>query len=200
MTIPRRLAALVAIAGHRGRLQQLRGGERPADRSARRVRPAERHGGIIPGPDQPISDVPGKPHVDPGPGGATLVTPKPGQLDIHPVSLESIAASVDGRHVVVTAFWWSGVEPCNTLDTIVVAQGAGTFTITLREGHGPGEVACIDLAQLKATHIDLGDLEPGTLHGRRRRRRDRAGRRSRCPDRTPLGLTGHRYAVGPTSG
>ena len=41
--------------------------------------------------------------------------------------------------------------------------GRGTsFTITLREGHGPGEVACIDLAQLKATRIDLGDLEPGT--------------------------------------
>ncbi len=69
---------------------------------------------------------------------------------------------MDGRHVVLTAFWWSGVEPCSTLDTIVVAQGVGTFTITLREGHGPGEVACIDLAQLKATHIDLGDLEPGT--------------------------------------
>jgi ABC-type transport system substrate-binding protein len=134
----------------------------PSDPRATTPAPSDSGGGIIPGPDQPISDVPGKPHIDPGPGGATLVTPKPGQLDIHPVSLDSIAASVDGRHVVLTAFWWSGVEPCSTLDTIVVAQGVGTFTITLREGHGPGEVACIDLAQLKATHIDLGDLEPGT--------------------------------------
>ena len=118
--------------------------------------------GIIAGPDEPVTDVPGKPHVDPGPGGATLVTPKPGQLDIHPVSLESIAATVDGRRVVLTAFWTSGVEPCYTLDTIVVARGEGSFTITLREGHGPGDVACIELAQLKATRIDLGDLEPGT--------------------------------------
>ena len=64
--------------------------------------------------------------------------------------------------MVLTAFWWSGVEPCNTLDTVVVAERGTSFTITLREGHGPGEVACIDLAQLKATRIDLGDLEPGT--------------------------------------
>jgi hypothetical protein len=34
--------------------------------------------------------------------------------------------------------------------------------LALREGHGPGEIACIDLAQLKATRIDLGDLEPGS--------------------------------------
>ena len=162
MTILRRLAALVAIAAILAACSSSgAAGAPPTDPPAASAPPSA-SGGIIPGPDQPISDVPGKPHVDPGPGGATLVTPKPGQLDIHPVSLESIAASVDGRHAVVTAFWWSGVEPCNTLDTILVAQAAGTFTITLREGHGPGEVACIDLAQLKATRIDLGDLEPGT--------------------------------------
>ena len=116
--------------------------------------------GTTTSPDQPVGT--GLPHVEPGPGGATFVTPKPGQLDVHPVAMDSIAVAVDGRHVVVTALWWSGVEPCNTLDTIVVARGDGTVTITLREGHGPGEVACIDIAQLKGTRVDLGDLEPGT--------------------------------------
>ncbi len=182
MTTTRRLAGLLAIAalvaacsssaaasisptdpGTATPAPSAADGASPAPSAADGASPApSATDGIIPGPDEPVSGIPGKPHIDPGPGGATLVTPKPGQLDIHPVGLDSIAASVDGRHVVLTAFWWSGVEPCNTLDTIVVAQGAGTFTITLREGHGPGEVACIDLAQLKAAHIDLGDLEPGT--------------------------------------
>ena len=111
-------------------------------------------------PDQPIGSR--LPHVEPGPGDASFVVPKPGQLDIHPVRMDSISAAVDGRHVVVTALWWSGVEPCSTLDTIVVARGGGTVTITLREGHGPGDVACIDIAQLKGTRVDLGDLDPGT--------------------------------------
>jgi ABC-type transport system substrate-binding protein len=162
MTTIRRLAGLLAIAALVAACSSAGAASAPpTDPSATAPKPSATDR-VIPGPNEPVSDVPGKPHVDPGPGGATLVTPKPGQLDIHPVSLDSIAASVDGRHVVLTAFWWSGVEPCNTLDTIVVAQGVGTFTITLREGHGPGEVACIDLAQLKATHIELGDLEPGT--------------------------------------
>jgi hypothetical protein len=116
--------------------------------------------GTTTGPDQPVGT--GLPHVEPGPGGATFVSPKPGQLDVHPVRMDSIAASVDGRHVVVTATWWSGVEPCSTLDSIVVARGDGTVTITLREGSTNRMVACIDIAQLKGTRIDLGDLEPGT--------------------------------------
>ena len=49
----------------------------------------------------------------------------------------------------------------NPSAAVILASWFG-FTITLREGHGPGEVACIDLAQLKATRIDLGELEPGT--------------------------------------
>ncbi len=112
------------------------------------------------GPDAPVGT--DTPHVEPGPGGATFVTPKPGQLDVHPVRMDSISAAVDGRRVMVTAFWVSGVEPCNALDTIVVARGDHAFTITLREGRGPGDVACIEIAVLKGTRIDLGDLEPGT--------------------------------------
>jgi hypothetical protein len=116
--------------------------------------------GATKGPDTPVgSDLP---HVEPGPGSATFVTPKPGQQEIHPVAMDALSAAVDGRHVVLTATWTSGVEPCNALDSIVVARGDGAFTITLREGHGPRDIACIEIAVLKGTKIDLGDLEPGT--------------------------------------
>jgi hypothetical protein len=94
--------------------------------------------------------------------GATFVDPRPGQLDVHPVAIDTLSANVDGRHVVVTANWTSGVEPCYVLDTIIVDQGDHAFTVTLREGHGPGDNVCIEIAMLKATKVDLGELEPGT--------------------------------------
>lgn len=97
-----------------------------------------------------------------GTGGGDPEVPKPGQLDIHPVRLDSLSASVSGHHVVITANWVSGVEPCSTLDSIIVATGARTFTLTVREGHGAGDVMCIDIAKFKHALVDLGDLGPGT--------------------------------------
>jgi hypothetical protein len=101
------------------------------------------------------------PDVDPA-TGATIVEPQPGQLDVHPVAIDTLSASVEGKHVVVTAGWTSGVEPCYVLDTIVVHQSDHAFTITIREGHGPGDQACIEIAMLKAAKIDLGELQTGT--------------------------------------
>ena len=103
---------------------------------------------------------------DPGvidPAGA-VVTPRPGQLDVHPIPAERLTASVDGRVVSVTVAYTSGVEPCYVLDSIVVAvaQDAKTFAITLREGHGPEDVACIEIAQSKRTVVDLGEIAAGT--------------------------------------
>ena len=98
-----------------------------------------------------------------GPGGGeTFVVPKPGQLDVHPIAADSFAAQVDGRHVVLTIAYTSGVEPCSVLDTIVVQRGDHAFAITLREGHGPGNQVCIMIARVMHTRVDLGDLEPGT--------------------------------------
>ena len=62
----------------------------------------------------------------------------------------------------VVATWTSGVEPCYVLDRIVVEKGADSFTITLFEGHGPGEPICIEIAKTKQASVDLGMLEPGT--------------------------------------
>jgi hypothetical protein len=105
------------------------------------------------------------PTTDPGgapdPGGQ-IVVPKPGQLDVHPVAAESLGTTVDGRRVVLTITWTSGVEPCYVLDSIVVQRGDHSFAITLREGHGPGDAVCIEIAESKRAMIDLGELDPGT--------------------------------------
>lgn len=112
-------------------------------------------------PDAPVgTEVPHGPSDNPNDPPLTIA--KPGQLDLHQVRMDRLAAVTDGRRVVVTTTWTSGVEPCNVLDHVLVERGDGSFTITLFEGHGPGNDICIEIAQIKQTQIDLGDLAPGT--------------------------------------
>jgi hypothetical protein len=68
---------------------------------------------------------------------------------------------VAGRHAVLNARWWSGIEPCNVLDSVAWKRDGTTISISVREGSGDGDLMCIDLAVYKATAIDLGELEPG---------------------------------------
>ena len=111
-------------------------------------------------PDQPITGGGGG-SGPVGPGQPTLVLPKPGQRNVHPVAIEELSARVAGRHVVLNARWWSGVEPCNVLDSVAVKKDGNTFTVSVREGTGDGNGICIEIAMLKATPIDLGELDPG---------------------------------------
>lgn len=106
-------------------------------------------------------DIP-PPNPVPGDDGATIVQPKPGQLDPSPVSVSGLIVKAEGRHVTVRLVWTSGVEPCYVLDSVKVVTEASTITLTVLEGHGPGDNICIEIAQLKATVVDLGELEPGT--------------------------------------
>jgi hypothetical protein len=114
-----------------------------------------------PPPDGVVSSPPDSGGVVP-PGGAKPIVPRPGQLDVHPVAADSLAARVDGSTLIVTATWTSGVEPCNVLDSILVQKRDGTMTITLREGHGPEDVACIAIAELHSTVFEVPDVAPGT--------------------------------------
>lgn len=115
-----------------------------------------------PPPDAPVSAPPGG-GTDPGPGvGGKLVVPRPGQLDVHPVQADALAARVDGNKIVVTVTWTSGVEPCNILDSIVVDKGDATYTITLREGRGPEDIACIAIAEQHKTAFEIPDVAAGT--------------------------------------
>lgn len=112
------------------------------------------------GSGEPIGGAPGDPGVV-DPGQAQLVVPKPGQQNVHPVKVQDMEARVEGRHAVLNARWWSGVEPCSVLDSVAWKRDGKTITISVREGSGDGDVICIDLAVYKAVAIDLGQLEPG---------------------------------------
>jgi hypothetical protein len=119
-------------------------------------------------PTQPASDTPvTAPPSDgtgqvPGDPAGKFVVPRPGQLEVHPVPADSLAARVDGSTIIVTATWTSGVEPCNVLDSIVVAPAAGTYNITLREGHGPEDIACIAIAEQHKTEFEIPNVKPST--------------------------------------
>lgn len=117
----------------------------------------------------PASGTPTPPSASPGdpgngvvdPGQPQFVVPKPGQQNVHPVSVVEMDARVEGRHAVLNARWWSGVEPCSVLDSVAWKRDGTTITISVREGSGGGDVICIDIAVYKATIIDLGELDPG---------------------------------------
>ena len=119
-------------------------------------------------PDAPVTAPPSDPSqpVDPSvepPIGAKPILPKPGQaINIHAVAAESLAARVDGTTIHVRAVWTSGVEPCTILDSIVVDRGEGTYTVTLREGDSPQEIACVALAEQHVTEFEIPNVAAGT--------------------------------------
>ena len=114
-------------------------------------------GGIV----FPIPPVPGD---DPLLGDATLVVPRPGTVNPHPVNVQLVRATVQDGHVIVEARWMSGVEECYPTDSVEVAIDDQAKTIALRvlEGSAGGDVMCIEIAVLKATAVDLGELAAGT--------------------------------------
>jgi hypothetical protein len=99
---------------------------------------------------------------DPILGQVTVVVPQPGQLDPRPVNVQLIRASADGRRVSIELRWWSGVAPCSVLDSVDVTHDGSTYHLVAKEGAGAQGVACDDIAQLKSTVVNLGDLDPGT--------------------------------------
>ena len=138
----------------------------PSDGPAISQPPSTSPGGGGSGPDtgigQPASP-PSSSHPDPvDPGNPTIVVPKPGRLDVHPVGASAIEPRVDGRRVTVKLSWWSGVPPCNVLDSVGEVRTGQQIVLTIREGADQRNVACIELAMLKATIVELGELEPGT--------------------------------------
>jgi hypothetical protein len=159
----RTLGAILAVAVTTAALAGCAAGS--GQPSATPVVPPSPSGGLGGFPSAvPSSSPDPSPSADPGGGGLQprIVTPKPGQLDVHSIAIEQLAAAVTGRHVVVEITYASGVEPCYVLDSIVVERGDHAFTITLRQGHGPGDAVCIQLAEIVRSFVDLGELAPGT--------------------------------------
>jgi hypothetical protein len=116
-----------------------------------------------PASDLPITAPPSSAPSDGGSlGGDKIVVPKPGQLDVRTVKADELVARVEGSSIIVTVSWTTGVEPCNVLDQVIVAPGEGAYSITLREGHGPEDVACIAIAETHLTEVVIKDVAPGT--------------------------------------
>jgi hypothetical protein len=116
-------------------------------------------------PSDPDGSVSGP--SDPGAGGGigggsdNIVLPQPGTIDPHPVAVEKIEPSIDGRRVTVKLTWTSGVAPCYVLDEVIVSRDGNDIALTVVEGTGEQGAMCIEIAQQKATIVDLGELEPG---------------------------------------
>jgi hypothetical protein len=104
------------------------------------------------------------PNLDPLFGPATYVTPGVDLLNAHPVNVQLVRAiqNEDGS-ITAELRWWSGVAPCNQLDHVEIERDEATKTIrfTVIEGSGKGDIACIDIAQLNATTVDVGTLAAG---------------------------------------
>jgi hypothetical protein len=102
--------------------------------------------------------------LDPILGQAHFVTPTAGLINQHPVSIQHIRGAADAKGATAELRWWSGVAPCSALDSVQVSvdESAKTIRLTVIEGSGRGDVACIDIAELKATVVGLGVLAAGS--------------------------------------
>jgi hypothetical protein len=112
-----------------------------------------------------VIPIPGNPNDNPLLGNATYVTPAQGLLNLHAVNVQLVRAVVnDDRTATADLRWWSGVEPCSQLDSVQIERDETAKTIRLKviEGSRGGQVACIDIAQLTATQVNLGTLASGT--------------------------------------
>lgn len=112
-----------------------------------------------------VIPIPGGANDNPLFGGATYVKPTQGLVNLRTVNVQLVRAVVNADGSVTGDLrWWSGVAPCSALAHVELVRDDATKTIRLEvvEGSGQGNVACIDIAQLGATTIDLGKLASGT--------------------------------------
>jgi hypothetical protein len=88
--------------------------------------------------------------------GATLVSPDPAIVDLHPAAWDHIVVAADGR--TLTVYFWGGVLDCYGLGKVDVTAGsAPPLTVTLWTGERPDMAgkACIQIAQLFKTVVTL---------------------------------------------
>ena len=128
-------------------------------------------GAVEPTPGGTFGDVITDPPLGGGGGGVgigsgdpVIVVAHPGMDNLHPAHPYQLASRIDATgHVIVRVRWWGGIEPCETLDSVVVRRDGSAITLTVQLGSQPGQnVACIEIARDTATLVDLGVLGSGT--------------------------------------
>ncbi len=98
-------------------------------------------------------------------GEAKYLSPTRGLINQRNASIQLLRAAVaDGGKAFADLRWYSGVEPCNALDSVKVVtdEAAKTIHLTVVEGSGRGDQMCIEIAELHAVAVDLGVLASGT--------------------------------------
>jgi hypothetical protein len=112
-----------------------------------------------------VAPPPGGANDNPLFGNATYLQPAAGLVNQRTVNVQLVRAVVNADGTATADLrWWSGVAPCSALDHVEMVSDEAAKTIHLKviEGSGAGDVACIDIAQLSATAVDLGKLASGT--------------------------------------
>ncbi|MDF5754911.1 hypothetical protein [Spongiactinospora sp. TRM90649] len=102
----------------------------------------------------PVSTTPGAQGTPSASGSPSPVVPQGNVVDPREVPWIS-ATPEDGDRLRLV--WWSGVEPCNTLDRVDVKETATEVEVTIYEGAAEGKqnVACIEIAVQKTTTVEL---------------------------------------------
>ena len=98
-------------------------------------------------------------------GEAKYLPPTAGLVNPRNASIQLLRAAVgDDGKAFADLRWYSGVAPCNALDSVQLQKddAAKTIHLTVVEGSGPGDQMCIEIAELHAVAVDLGVLASGT--------------------------------------
>ena len=93
-------------------------------------------------PDQPDTE-----------SGATVAVPQDGLRDIHRVFWEHVDVAANGQQL--TVYYWNGVDTCYGLASVDAQWVHGTLDIQLWTGTLPHVDACIDMAQLYQTVVQI---------------------------------------------
>jgi len=98
-------------------------------------------------------------------GDAKYLSPTKDLVNQRNVSVQLLRATIaDDGKAFADLRWYSGVAPCNALDSVQLVKddAAKTIHLTVIEGSGQGDLMCIEIAELHAVAVDLGVLASGT--------------------------------------
>lgn len=163
-------AAFALIACNAADAPSATPGAAPSERPTPTPVPGATAGGIGGGSDPGtgggiVIPIPGGPNDNPLFGNATYLQPVQALVNQRTVNVQLVRAIVneDGT-TTVDLRWWSGVAPCSALDHVDIVRDDLAKSVRLKviEGSGAGDMACIDIAQLSATAVDLGALASGS--------------------------------------
>ena len=118
-------------------------------------------GVLPPGIDFPLPQNPDQSLL----GDARYLSPVDGLINQRNMNVQLVRAAIaDDGKVFADLRWYSGVSPCNELDSVKITRddAAKTIHLIVVEGSAPGDAMCIEIAELHAVAVDLGVLASGS--------------------------------------